>query len=220
MIKAIIFDFDGLIFDTETPEFRAFQEIYEEHGLKLEIEKWGQWVGTDSSKFNPYDYLDECVGKPLNREEIRTLRRLKFGNLIVKEKIRPGVEEYLIAAKDLGLKVGLASSSTKDWVNEHLMRLNVVEYFDCIRVRDDVKKVKPDPELYLQVLNYFGIEPKEAIAFEDSPNGARAAKHAGMHCIVIPNDITKELKFDEVDVDLRLISMEQKSLKSLIEQFN
>lgn len=218
MIKAIIFDFDGLIFDTETPEFRAFQEIYEEHGLELKVEMWGQWVGTDSSKFNPYDYLDECVGKPLNREEIRSLRRLKYGNLIVNEIIRPGVEDYLKAAKDISLKVGLASSSTKDWVTEHLKRLNLVQYFDCIRVRDDVKKVKPDPELYLQVLNYFGIEPNEAIAFEDSPNGARAAKQAGIHCIVIPNDVTKELKFDEVD--LRLKSMEQRSLKSLIEQFN
>jgi HAD superfamily hydrolase (TIGR01509 family) len=127
----------------------------------------------------------------LNREEIRSLRRTKYEKLIAEEKIRPGVEEYLKSSKDLGLRVGLASSAPKDWVMEHLTKLNLVHYFDCIRVREDAKKVKPDPDLYLQVINYFGIEPKEAIAFEDSPNGALAAKQAGMYCVIIPNDVTK-----------------------------
>jgi HAD superfamily hydrolase (TIGR01509 family) len=218
MIKAVVFDFDGLIFDTETPEFKAFREIYEEHGFELDLNIWSQWVGTDISKFNPYDYLDECVGKPLNREEIRSLRKLKYEKLIAEEKVRPGVVEYLKSAKDLALKVGLASSAPKDWVMEHLNTLNLVHYFDCIRVREDAKKVKPDPDLYLQVINNFCIEPKEAIAFEDSPNGALAAKKAGMYCVIVPNDVTKELAF--CDVDLRLVSMEQIKLSLLIEQFN
>jgi HAD superfamily hydrolase (TIGR01509 family) len=216
MIKAIVFDFDGLIFDTETPEFRAFEEIYKERGFELDLKIWSQWVGTDISKFNPYDYLDECVGKPLNREEIRSLRRMKYEKLIAEEKIRPGVEEYLESAKESGLKVGLASSAPKDWVMEHLKTLNLVHYFDCIRVREDAKKVKPDPDLYLQVINYFDIKPKEAIAFEDSPNGALAAKQAGMYCVIVPNDVTKDLNF--CDIDLRLESMEQIELAALIEQ--
>ncbi|MFF2480978.1 HAD family hydrolase [Paenibacillus sp. NPDC058071] len=216
MIKAVVFDFDGLIFDTETPEFKAFQEIYVEHGYQLDLKMWSLWLGTDSSKFNPYDYLDECAGKPLNREEISSLRRTKYERLIAGEQTRPGVEEYLKAAKELGLKVGLASSSSREWVVDHLTKLNLIHYFDCIRVREDVRKVKPDPELYLQVITEFGIEPYEAVAFEDSPNGSLAAKQAGLFCVAVPNEITKQLSFCEVDS--RLDSMSQVKLKALIEE--
>ena len=216
MIKAIVFDFDGLIFDTETAEYRAFQEIYTAHGVELDLEVWGQWVGTDSSPFNPYDHLDECVGRPLEREAIRTWRRANYKKLIAEEQVRPGVEDCLKSAKELGLRIGLASSSPRAWVTEHLHALGLIHCFDCIRVREDVATVKPDPELYLQVIRRFGIEPEEAVAFEDSPNGALAAKRAGMYCVVVPNDVTRALPFG--DVDLRLESLEHIRLAALIER--
>jgi HAD superfamily hydrolase (TIGR01509 family) len=214
MIKAIVFDFDGLIFDTETPEFASFQEIFQEHGLELPLDIWSQWVGTDASKFNPYDFLEKQFGNPINREEIRQLRRGKYDVLIRNQSIRAGVVEYLFHAKKLGLAIGLASSSTRQWVTKHLEELNIVEYFDCIRVREDVQKVKPDPALYLQVLEHFNVDPLHSIAFEDSPNGALAAKRAGMNCVIVPNDITKSLKF--CDIDLRLESMDHMSLEQII----
>jgi HAD superfamily hydrolase (TIGR01509 family) len=215
LIKAVVFDFDGLIFDTETPEYLSFQQIYQSYGIELELAVWSRWVGTDSSAFNPYDFLDECVGRSLDREQIRSRRKITYNSLIAKEKVRPGVEAYLKAAKQLGLKVGLASSSSRLWVMDYLNQLDLTAFFDCIRVREDVGQVKPDPELYLQVLNKLGVAPSEAIALEDSPNGALAAKRAGMKCVIVPNDVTKNSTFCEVD--LRLQSLAQIELEALIQ---
>ncbi|MBM7566705.1 HAD-IA family hydrolase [Paenibacillus sacheonensis] len=218
MIKAIIFDFDGLIYDTEVPEYKAFQEIYAEHGHELELGVWGQCIGTYNSAFNPYDHLEACLGRTLDRQELRSRHKAKFDRLMEAETIRPGVESYLATARALGLRVGLASSSSREWVTGHLAKLNVATYFECIRVRDDVRLVKPDPELYVQVIEAFGIAPNEAVAFEDSPNGAKAAKAAGLYCVAVPNGITRELTFGEVD--LRLDSMTDMKLEAVISRLS
>lgn len=214
MIKAIVFDFDGLIYDTEVPEYKAHRELFAEHGQELELSVWGQCVGTNDSGFNPYDHLEACLGKPVDRDDLRGRFRTKFDRLLAQEAIRPGVEDYLQAAQALGLRIGLASSSGRDWVMGHIAKLNVLPYFECIRVRENVRLVKPDPELYAQVIREFGIEPHEAVAFEDSPNGARAAKAAGMRCVTVPNDVTRHLAFDEYDLQLR--SLADMSLEALL----
>ncbi|WP_029192781.1 HAD family hydrolase [Paenibacillus harenae] len=214
MIKAIVFDFDGLILDTETPEYASFREIFLKHGVELDLNVWGQWVGTDASHFNPYDHLDQCVGRTLNREEIRSIRRATYDALLAKEKIRPGVTDYLIHARQLGIKIGLASSSSREWVTGYLAKLGIADYFDCIRVREDVKRVKPDPALYIEALKCLGVSPSEAIALEDSPNGALAAQRAGMKIVIVPNDLTKNLLFGEFD--LRLESLAELDIRSLI----
>jgi HAD superfamily hydrolase (TIGR01509 family) len=138
--------------------------------------------------------------------------------LIQNVKERPGVVNYLKSAKKLGLKIGLASSAPYDWVMPNLEELNLVGYFDCIRTHEDVKNVKPDPELYLNVLDYFGVNSQNAIAFEDSPNGAKAATEAEMHTVIVPNELTKDLIFD--NFTLRLNSMLELELEQLIEFLN
>jgi beta-phosphoglucomutase-like phosphatase (HAD superfamily) len=110
------------------------------------------------------------------------------------------VVERIDEAKALGLMVGLASSSTLDWVRGHLARLGILERFDCLRCRDDVANVKPEPDLYVAVLDCLGVRASEAIAIEDSPNGVTAAKRAGMRCIAIPNSITARLDLSQADV--------------------
>src|SRR5690606_2679430 len=127
---------------------------------------------------------------------------------IVKEGPLPGVEDYLLAAKEAGLKIGLASSSTYEWVSNHLKNLCLFDYFECIRTSDDVVTVKPDPSLYIETAKCLGVAPEECIAFEDSANGALAAKRAGMYCVIIPNAVTRDLDFCEVDE--RLASMASK----------
>ena len=98
----------------------------------------------------------------------------------------PGVLDYLRDAHRLGLKVGLASSSSCAWVEGHLVRLGLREYFDCVRARDDVSITKPDPALFLSAVETLGVQPCEAIAFEDSRNGLIAARRAGLHCVAVP----------------------------------
>jgi len=198
MIKALIFDFDGTIIDTETPWYVAFREAYNEYGVELTQELYSQCVGTDLNRFDPYEYLITEKKLPIDREVFRSSIHLRHKELMDLENIRPGVIEYLEAAKDARLRIGLASSSPMKWVGKYLDQLNIRHYFECIRTSDHVTHVKPDPELYIQTLECLQVKADEAIAIEDSLHGARAAAAAGMHCVVTPNEMTSFMEFDSV----------------------
>jgi putative hydrolase of the HAD superfamily len=214
MIKAIIFDFDGLILDTETPWFYAYRALFEERGAILPLVEWAKCIGTHDGEFNPMDYLEQQMGKKVDRIQFKDEARLKYTQLVQTMQIRPGVVSYLEAAQKLGLRIGLASSSDRYWVESYLNKYGLFRYFEVIRTMDDVVKVKPDPELYLQALEQLGVGANEAIVFEDSLNGLRAAKAAGIYCVIVPNEVTSELDF--VDHDLRLKSMEDMSLEDIM----
>ncbi|HEX6747575.1 MAG TPA: HAD family hydrolase [Longimicrobium sp.] len=214
MIEAVVFDFDGLIFDSETHEYETVLELFAEHGAELPLEVWGQCVGRAPGFFDPYAYLEERTGARVDRDALEVRRRSRFHERILAHGAIPGVEEALRAAKSLGLRVGLASSSNREWVEPQLRRLGLWHYFDCVRTGDDVERSKPDPELYRSVLRCLGVEATRAVAFEDSPNGALAAKRAGMFCVVVPNRVTAALEFGEHD--LRLESLMQAELADLL----
>ncbi|WP_127585577.1 HAD family hydrolase [Paenibacillus koleovorans] len=218
MLRAVVFDFDGLILDTETNEFNAFREVFEEHGHELTLERWSGCVGTDLSVYNPYDHLEEACGRVLDRELIRSTQKAKFLKRMESESVRVGVEAYLQEAKELGLRIALASSSSRAWVTGYLTAHGLLDYFETIHTKDDVAKVKPDPELYRRAVESLGVEPHEAVAFEDSPNGALAAHRAGLHCVIVPNAVTGTLSFGAHNV--RLSSMADRSLRSLVEELN
>jgi beta-phosphoglucomutase-like phosphatase (HAD superfamily) len=124
------------------------------------------------------------------------------------------VTDYLEDAKREGLLLGVASSSTCNWVTGHLSRLGLYDYFDYIRAKDDVRVTKPDPELYLAVLEAMNIQADQAVVFEDSPNGIRAAKQAGIFCVAVPNGLTRQLSLAEAD--LCLPSLADLSLEELL----
>lgn len=217
MIKALVFDFDGLIVDTETNEFHAYADVYRHHGAELPLEIWSKVIGTDMTHvFDPYAYLEQCTGKPVDREQFREMRRKLFFERMERETLRPGVVSVLEQAKRLGLKIGLASSSTEEWVVGYLNRFGIRDFFSVLRTKDYVTKVKPDPELYLQAVEHLGVKPKEALAFEDSPNGALAARRAGLYCAIIPNTVTGELTFGEYSI--RLSTMEGLDLRRLLDE--
>lgn len=199
MIRAVVFDFDGLILDTEEPVYRSWLEVYEAHGQELPFERWVQIVGSSTIGFHPQHHLEERLGRPLPKEVLdrRIGRRTE---LVLAKKLLPGVVERIDEARALGLKVGVASSSSTEWVRGHLARLGILVRFDCVRCRDDVANVKPEPDLYLSVLDCLGVPASDAIAIEDSPNGVAAAKRAGMRCVAIPNSITARLDLSGADV--------------------
>ena len=126
--------------------------------------------------------------------------------LVAKQSIRPGVNEYIAGAQRMGLKMGVASSSNCAWVTGHLEQRNLKEYFACILGADDVELTKPDPALYLALLEYLDVRAEEAIAFEDSPNGVLAAKRAGLYCVAVPNPLTKQLRLDGADMVLESLA--------------
>ncbi|WP_353856284.1 HAD family hydrolase [Bacillus sp. Bos-x628] len=215
MVKAIIFDFDGLILDTETHEYEVLQEMFAEHKAELPLSVWGNVIGTQAG-FKPFEYLEKQLGTPLDHEALTTDRRTRFQKRILNESARPGVKAYLEGAKELGIKIGLASSSDYKWVSDHLKQIGLFDYFECIRTSDDVEEVKPNPELYLQAASCLGVEPADCVAFEDSVNGLIAAKRAGMKCVIVPNKVTSTLQFE--DYDYRLESMAEIELLQLFHQ--
>jgi len=145
MISALIFDFDGLILDTEKSEFVSWQEMYAEHQVQLLLEEWAVCIGAGADTFDPYTHLETLLRRPIAREEIRQRRLQRRMAMLAEELLLPGVEDYLRTARHLRLKLGVASSSSRAWVEGHLERLGILHYFDVIRCRDDVQHAKPDP---------------------------------------------------------------------------
>ena len=205
MIRAIVFDFDGLILDTEEPVLRSWVEVYEEHGEELPFDRWVEIVGSTTIGFHPQHHLEDLLGRPLPQDVLdrRIGRRTEF---ILANQVLPGVLQHIEEAHSRGLKIGVASSSTTQWVKGHLARLGILDRFHCVRCRDDVANVKPAPDLYLAVLECLGVTAAEAFAIEDSPNGVTAAKQAGLRCVAIPNTITASLDLSRADVVLGSLS--------------
>ena len=213
--KAIIFDFDGLIFDTETYELKSFEQLYEKYGVEFPKDEWLRIVGTIST-YDPYETLTGAHPQLMKNDLMAEYAAL-FEKIVEGETVREGVKEYIERGKQLGLKLAIASSSSRKWIEKYLAVIGLdVALFDVICTSDDVKNVKPDPELYEKVLSHFDIEPGEAIVFEDSANGSLAAIRANIPCVIVPNEVTKGLVFDE-RVALRLNSKKDMELDRVIE---
>ena len=215
MIRGIIFDFDGLILETEGPVYQSWQEVFQEHNCRLELSAWAKILGSAQGAYDPFDDLERQLGHPVERKRLEATRRARELELIAQEMVLPGVRDYLEKAQENGLKLAIASSSDRRWVVGHLERLGLLSYFDCIRTADDVEQTKPDPELYRQALECLGLTPEEAIVFEDSPHGITAAREAGLFCIAVPNGISRQLSVDHAD--LHLESMADQNLEELLD---
>lgn len=201
LVRAVIFDFDGLVLDTETPELRSWQEEFEAAGVTLDVARWMEGIGSGS--FDPYRELGEATGSLVDRDAIRSRRRARYAELVAAETPLPGVIECITAAQHVGAAVAVASSSTSGWVRQHLDAIGLVDRFDVICGRDDVGgRTKPAPDVYLEVLRRLAVTAGEAVALEDTPNGVRAAKAAGLRCIYVPCGLTRDLCCSDADVTL------------------
>lgn len=192
-MKALLFDFDGLILDTETPAFEAWSALYRAQGQPLPPQVWGQFVGgTGASDFDPALHLQKLLGRSLPLEELHQQARGQAWQAILQQTPRPGMPETLAAAQTLGLRLAVVSSSPRAWVQEHLQRLNFLAVFERLFCREAVPpgRTKPHPDLYLKALQEMRLSPREALVFEDSPNGALAALKAGLPVGYIPNPLT------------------------------
>lgn len=216
-IKAIIFDFDGTIIDTEVPDYQSWEEVFQRYGTSLSLAEWATFVGGGPDDFDPYAMLEAQSGQAIDRTAIRPQRRARFHELADAQPILPGVLTWLDDAEAAGLKLAVASSSSAEWVNRHLELRDLMPRFEAVCTRDDVARVKPDPALYRLAVEALGVAPHEAVAIEDSRNGMLAAKTAGLHCIVVPNAITQKLDFSEADI--RLKSLTEMSVADLLERF-
>jgi HAD superfamily hydrolase (TIGR01509 family) len=199
MIQALIFDFDGLILDTETPEFVCWQNIYREHGFEFPQEEWGTIIGGNGhSDFDAAEHLARLSQGRLDSASLRARNRLESDAMILAEKPMPGVLEYLRDAKQAGIKLAIASSSDRTWVHTHAKRIGVFDYFDHIVTANDVGfgRTKPNPDLFVTALSRLQVPKEAAIVFEDSPNGVLAANRAGIFVVAVPNRVTSTLSIE------------------------
>lgn len=205
-MQALIFDFDGTILDTERTEFQAWQEIYQEYGTELPLDYWLPIIGNNSMPFDPAGHLEKLLGKRLDKASIENRVEQRKQALNQTLKPLPGVLDYLEAAQAMGLKLAVASSSRRAWVEGHLERLGLLEYFHVIRTKEDVALTKPDPALFLRAAEGLGVLPQETLVLEDSLNGVRAAKSAGAFTVAVPNALTRHLDLGQADLLLSSLS--------------
>ena len=214
VIKALVFDFDGLILDSEGPVFYSWRELFQTYGYDLTLDDWQICVGSAEGTASFFNNLADKLDEPLDME-VEAPKRLKRQlELIASQPILPGVQEYIQQAAEMGLKLGIASSSPCEWVVGHLEERGLRDHFECILAADDVRITKPDPSLYLTALQCLGVSSHQAIAFEDSPNGVLAAKRAGLFCVAVPNPLTRQLHFEQAD--LQLNSLQEMPLNKLL----
>ena len=196
MIRALLFDFDGLIIDTESAIYQAWRELYEDHGHPLPVERWAQCVGTDFGAYDPKSELEMLTGKDFDWHNEEAMRTKRVHELLKTFDALPGVRDRLAEAKELGLPCSIASSSPRSWIEPWLVQMDLRHHFSNISSRDLVEKIKPAPDLFLHAAEKLGAQPDEVIVFEDSLNGLRAARAAGMKCVVVPGPVTKHLEFE------------------------
>lgn len=192
MFKALVFDFDGTILDTETLEFRRWEALYQQHGRTLALTDWQQGIGTWDA-FDPWLGLPEAV--QARREAVHAELHGLIHQDITAADLRPGVREVLRQAQAAGLRLALCTSSSHDWVDPWLKHHGLEGVFEVMATRDDVARVKPDPELYLLACERLGLAPADCVALEDSLNGATAAAAAGLRVLVVPNEVTDSQPF-------------------------
>ncbi|MES2507031.1 MAG: HAD family hydrolase [Verrucomicrobiota bacterium] len=214
-IRAILFDFDGLIVDTESVGYHTWRQLYAQHGHELAVETYAQAIGTEfNDLYDPRRDLDALTGSALPWAELEARRLEHERELRSTLSTLPGVVDRLTEARELGIPCAVASSSPLSWVGTWIEQLELRHHFHHLTTVDDTGKVKPDPSLFLHAAGRLGVPPHEVLVFEDSLNGLRAARAAEMRCIVVPGPMTQHLDFEGA---LRRVgSLAEVSLRDLV----
>jgi putative hydrolase of the HAD superfamily len=213
-LKALIFDFDGVIIDTETPEYQIWQWMFARFGVDIPLSDWEKGMGSSLDAFDPLVYLEQRLEKPMDRRALKQEHHQALLDALSRQHALPGIEAMILAARRQGMKLAVASSSGIDWVQGNLDRLGLLKNFDALCTSEDVELVKPHPALYQLAVSRLGISAKEAVAFEDSPNGIRAANAARIFCVAIPTPISASL--DLTHANYIAASLDQLSLERLM----
>jgi HAD superfamily hydrolase (TIGR01509 family) len=215
-ITALVFDLDGLIIDTESAEFGAWSQVCAEHGVDLPLDLWAANIGT-LGQFDPRAHLRTTLGREVDDADLSARVLARFEALMDGRGPLPGVLELIGAAHQAELGLAVASSSGRDWVQRYVTQVGLADAIGVLACREDVAEVKPSPALYEVALARLEVAPCDAIAFEDSWNGLRAAKAAGLWCVAVPNEMTAAMDFSAAD--LMLNSLADTSLGALLERF-
>ena len=206
----IIFDFDGVLVDTEWAIFSSWVDLYAREGQQLTIQEYAPCLGAGYSHWDPARYLEQLTGKSYDWAQENAARQARIEAELSSSKLRPAADELLRWCSARGLGLTVASSSSRRWVGGWLERLDAMHFFPRIFCRTDGYAVKPNPALFLAAQQFLALPPEQCLVVEDSENGIRAAKNAGIPCVAIPNRLTALC-------DLSAADMHMSSLAELLE---
>jgi beta-phosphoglucomutase-like phosphatase (HAD superfamily) len=203
-IRALFFDFDGTLWDSEQAGFQSWHEAFAEYEVDFPLELYASFLGTIGGR-NPIDELERLIGRPIgDRQAFADRRWQRKMDLLSQLGPRNGVQQYLEEANRLGLAVAIVSTDDTAWITSGLERMGLKADWAFIECAEgDPLRAKPGPALYLSALARLGLQPSEAVAFEDSPNGIAAAKAAGIFCVAVPNSVTRQLDLSQADLVVR-----------------
>jgi HAD superfamily hydrolase (TIGR01509 family) len=196
---ALVFDFDGLVCDTETLEYESVRRVFADHGADLPLSDWLPAVGLAEPPEWPAA-LESAVGRPLDRAELAAARRAHGAILRAELAALPGVGDLLAEAHTAGVPCGLASNSPREWVAAHLAHVGLATAFDAIVTVEDVSRPKPDPEPYRVALALLGAPAAASVALEDSATGVLAARRAGLYTVAVPGPMSAHHDFSAAEL--------------------
>jgi HAD superfamily hydrolase (TIGR01509 family) len=198
-VRALLLDFDGTMLETESSSYGSWRELLAEHGYELTPETWSATVGTIGG-VDPIALLEEHLGTSVDREELEARARSRHMETLSEEQLRPGIQQLVDEAHERGLATAIVTSASRWWVTGHLRRLGLEDEWEVIVSADrNPDRAKPAPLLYLEAAELLGVEPAECVALEDSPNGVKAARRAGMQVVAFPNPVTEAMDLGEAD---------------------
>ena len=195
-MKAVVFDMDGILFDTERLCMEVWNEFADEMGIE-NIEK--ALVGCIGlNRTDTRIFLENFYGKDFPYDELRQTTSERMAKRMEKEiPMLPGVRELLDYLSERKVPIGLASSSRSEVIKSHITRAGLTDYFQVVVGGDMIEHSKPLPDIYLIACEKLGVSPEDAYAIEDSPNGIRSAYSAGMKAIMVPDLIEPTEEMEE-----------------------
>jgi HAD superfamily hydrolase (TIGR01509 family) len=197
--KAVFFDFDGVLVDTEWAIYQAWRRMFEAHGHELPLGIYTRCIGSDFATWSPKTHLEELTGRAFDWHDLDVLRQQEIMGELGNAGAMAGVEEILGRLAADGLALAVVSSSSHRWVDGWLEKLGLAGHFETTVCRGDAARIKPAPDLFLEAARRLEVEPGGCLVIEDSHNGLVAAKAAGMRVWVVPNRVTECLDFAEAD---------------------
>ena len=192
---AVIFDFDGLLVDTEYAIYSSWERVFASCGHPLPLDLFNQCLGSGYTHWNPGEHLEKLTGRTFDWETVNSRRQEEIVRDLEHAGLLPGAGELIRNLGEAGTPMGVASRSSHRWVDGWLNRLGIMPYFQTVVCRDDGLPVKPDPALFLKAAENLGKSPSECLVLEDSQNGTTAAHRAGMPVISVPNRVTEQADF-------------------------
>ncbi len=196
---AVLFDFDGVLVDTEEAIYQAWLRTFQAHGHDLPLEVYTRCIGSDFATWSPKTHLEELSGLAFDWHDLDARRQEEILHDLSGEGTMPGVIDLLEQLTRMGIRRAVVSSSSHHWVDGWLEKLAFADHFETVVCRGDAPQIKPAPDLYLEAAKRLGLLPADCLVIEDSLNGMKAAKAAGMKAWIVPNRVTAGLDFSAAD---------------------